>query len=233
MQGLVAVPLDDVNVEGLLLSERIRRALSDDVTTGRLAPGTQLDEQEIGRRFGVSRTPVREAMRELASAGLIEVRPRRGAIVSGFSRQEIVDLFELSAETEAMCVRLAAWRMDPLERSHLKRLHEESEDAVARGDVNSYDSFNLKFHEAIYLGTHNSAIADQAIKLRTRMAGYRRTQLFEAGRPQRSRDEHDGILEAMMEGDGETAARRMRAHMLNASFALESYIARTAKPTDQ
>lgn len=223
-------PLAEDWTEGLLLSERIRRAISDDVTSGRLAPGTQLDEQEISRRFGVSRTPVREALRELASAGLIEVRPRRGAIVCGFSRQEIVDLFELSAETEAMCVRLAAFRMDPLERSQLKKLHEQSQEVVERGDVNAYDVLNLKFHETIYHGTHNAAIADQAIKLRARMVGYRRTQLFEQGRPQRSRHEHDGILEAIMEGDGETAARRMRAHMLNASFALESYIDRTANP---
>lgn len=223
-------PLPEGWTDGLLLSERIRRAISDDVTSGRLAPGTQLDEQEIGRRFGVSRTPVREALRELASAGLIEVRPRRGAVVCGFTRQEIVDLFELSAETEAMCVRLAAFRMDPLERSQLKKLHEQSQDVVERGDVNAYDAFNLKFHETIYHGTHNAAIADQAIKLRSRMVGYRRTQLFEHGRPQRSRHEHDGILEAIMEGDGDTAARRMRAHMLNASFALESYIERAANP---
>jgi DNA-binding GntR family transcriptional regulator len=101
---------------------------------------------------------------------------------------------------------------------------------VERGNVNAYDLINLKFHEIIYHGTHNAAIADQAIKLRARMAGYRRTQLFEAGRPVRSRHEHDGILEAIMEGEGDTAARRMRAHMLNASFALESYIDKTASP---
>ncbi|KAH2775525.1 hypothetical protein KXW38_001812, partial [Aspergillus fumigatus] len=76
---------------GLLLSERIRVALADEITTGQLAPGSALDEQQIGDRFGASRTPVREAIRQLSAVGLVEMRPRRGAIVSGFSTQRIID----------------------------------------------------------------------------------------------------------------------------------------------
>lgn len=208
----------------LLLSEQIRVALSDEITAGALAPGEQLDEQQIGDRFGASRTPVREALRQMASAGLVEMRPRRGAVVATLTPERIIDMFEASAEIEALCVRLAAYRMNPMQRSQLARMHMESEALVESGDVNAYDKFNWQFHEAIYRGTGNAFIAEQAIDLRQRMAAFRRAQLYQAGRPAHSRAEHDGILEAIMRGDGEEAAKRMRAHMFQAAFAMERYV---------
>lgn len=209
---------------GLLLSERIRIALADEITTGAMASGTILDEQQIGDRFGASRTPVREAIRQLAAVGLVEMRPRRGAIVAGFTPERIVDMFEMAAEIEAMCVRLAAYRMNPIEKSRLARLHEESQGMIASEDFDAYDRLNWTFHQAIYEGTHNAFIAEQAVALRDRMAAFRRTQLREAGRPVRSRAEHGDVLESIMQGDGEEAARRMRAHMFNAAIALERYL---------
>lgn len=215
--------LADDEAPGMLLSERIRIALADEITAGTLPSGYVLDEQQIGDRFGASRTPVREAIRQLSSAGLVEMRPRRGAIVSGFTTERIIDMFEMSAEIEAMCVRLAAFRMNPMERSRLAQLHESSEAMVAAGDIDAYDRMNWAFHQVIYEGTHNAFIVEQAIALRDRMAAFRRAQLRESGRPVRSRHEHGEILDAIMRGDGEEAARRMRAHMFNASIALERF----------
>ena len=214
----------------LLLSERIRIALADEITTGALPSGHALDEQQIGDRFGASRTPVREAIRQLAAVGLVEMRPRRGAIVAGFTPARIVDMFEMAAEIEAMCVRLAAYRMNPLERSRLARLHADSEAMVEAGDFDAYDRLNWDFHQTIYDGTHNAFIAEQAMALRDRMAAFRRTQLREAGRPARSRDEHGDVVEAIMRADGEEAARCMRAHMFNAAIALERLMASRAEP---
>jgi len=216
---------DDANPNPLL-SERIRIALADEITAGTLVAGQPLDEQQIGDRFGASRTPVREALRQLAAASLVEIRPRRGAIVAGFTAERIVEMFEMTAEIEAMCVRLAAWRMTPIERSRLARLHEESEAMVLDNDIDAYDRLNWEFHRAIYEGTHNSFLAEQAIALRDRMAAFRRTQLRESGRPVRSRGEHEKVLEAIMRGDGEEAARCMRAHMFNASAALDRFTAK-------
>jgi DNA-binding GntR family transcriptional regulator len=102
-----------------LLSDRIRNALTDEIAAGELAAGTALDEQHLAERFGASRTPVREALRQLAVGGLVEMRPRRGAVVTRMTAERIMDMFETSAEIEAMCVRLATYRMTPLERSHL------------------------------------------------------------------------------------------------------------------
>ncbi len=100
-----------------LLSDRIRDALTDAIASGSIAAGTALDEQNLAQRYGASRTPVREALRQLAASGLVEIRPRRGVVVARLTPQRIADMFETTAEIEAMCARLATYRMTPLERA--------------------------------------------------------------------------------------------------------------------
>ncbi len=136
-----------------------------------------------------------------------------------------MDLFETMAEIEAVCVRLATYRMTPLERSHLLRIHEATAAAVEQDDVDGYDGLNRQFHEAICEATHNGFLAEQARQVRTRLNAFRRTQLRQGQRLIRSREEHDEVMRAIAQGDGEEAARRMRAHMLNAASALDRYIA--------
>ncbi|WP_245411910.1 GntR family transcriptional regulator [Methylocella silvestris] len=206
-----------------LLSDQIRNALTDEIASGRLPAGAALDEQDLADRFGASRTPVREALRQLSVSGLVEMRPRRGVIVTRLTPEQIMDMFETTAEIEAMCVRLATYRITPLERSRLLEMHEQSKKLVDRRDIDGYDAFNTRFHEAIYLATHNGFMAEQAVNIRARLKSFRRTQLRQADRIIRSRDEHDGIMTAIAQGDGEEAARRMRAHMLNAASALGAY----------
>ncbi|MET4592809.1 MULTISPECIES: GntR family transcriptional regulator [unclassified Sphingomonas] len=208
-----------------LLSDRIRNALTDAISSGELAPGTTLDEQQLADRYGASRTPVREALRQLATSGMVEVRPRRGVLVRHVTAEEVMDMFETMAELEAVCVRLATYRITPLERSRLLRIHEASQAAVEQDDVDAYDALNRDFHEAIYRAAHNDFLADQAIAVRTRLNAFRRMQLRQARRLASSRAEHDAVMQAIAEGNGEEAGRRMRAHMLNAASALDSYIA--------
>ncbi|WNG18728.1 GntR family transcriptional regulator [Cystobacter fuscus] len=207
-----------------LLSERIRLALEEEIATGALKPGVALDEQQLATRFGASRTPVREALRQLSVTGLVELRPRRGVVVTPLSPERIMDMFEMTAELEAMCVRLATWRMTPLERSQLQQLHEGSAEMVRAGNLDAYDDFNRRFHETLYRATHNQFMVEQALALRTRMAAFRRTQLRQGDRMTRSRSEHEELMRAIARGDGEEAARCMRAHLLNASSALTHYI---------
>ncbi|MCJ2033258.1 GntR family transcriptional regulator [Methylobacterium sp. J-068] len=216
--------MDEQVAERGLLSDQIRNALTDEIAAGRLAAGTALDEQDLADRFGASRTPVREALRQLAFNGLVELRPRRGVVVTRMTPERIMDMFETTAEFEAMCVRLATYRMTPLERSHLMDLHARSGDMVTTGDFDAYDALNRSFHEALYEATHNAFLKEQALALRTRLSGFRRTQLRQGDRIVNSRAEHGAILAAIAEGDGEAAARRMRAHMLNAASALRHYI---------
>lgn len=157
----------DAEDDGGLLSDRIRNALTDEIASGALAAGSALEEQLLADRFGASRTPVREALRQLAVSGLVEVRGRRGVVVARLTPERIMDMFETSAEVEAMCVRLATYRMTPLERSQLIELHEGSRAMVEANDVDAYDAFNRQFHECIYRATHNSFMAEQAQDVRS------------------------------------------------------------------
>lgn len=206
-----------------LLSDRVRNALADAITAGELKPGSPLDEQSLADRHGVSRTPVREALLQLQASGLAETIGRR-MVVAQVTTQRVMEMFEAMAEIEAVCVRLATYRMTPLERSNLLQIHDATEAAAANGDFDAYDQLNRDFHETLYHATHNGVLAEQALALRGRLAAFRRVQLRQHGRLDRSRAEHDDLIRAINEGDGETAARRMRAHMLTAARALDAYL---------
>ena len=221
--------LQNIGEERELLSDHIRNALTDEIASGLLAPGVDLDEQNLADRFGASRTPVREALRQLAVTGLVEIRPRRGVIVTQTTPERIMEMFETSAEVEATCVRIATYRITPIERGKLIEMHDASATLVERGDVDGYDKFNREFHEVIYGATHNAFMAEQALAIRNRLKAFRRTQLRHSNRLARSREEHDSIMTAIAQGDGEEASRRMRAHMLNAASAISRYIASQTK----
>jgi len=213
------------HVEGReLLSDRIRNVLTDEIASGTLAAGTTIDEQQIAEQFGASRTPVREALRQLALSGLVEVRPRRGGVVTPITPDRIMEMFEATAEIEAMCVRMATHRIRPLELSTLMDLHRQSVPAARNGDYDVYDGLNRAFHETLYQSTHNGFLAEQAVAIRTRLSAFRRTQLRHGERIHSLHLEHGEILAAILEGDGDAAAKRMRFHMLNAAGALRLYI---------
>lgn len=218
------LPLEEMTEERMLLSDRIRNVLTDEIASGSLPAGSALDEQQLADRFNASRTPVREALRQLSVSGLVDMRPRRGVIVTRMTPERIMEMFEAMAEIEALCVRLATYRMTPLERSHLMELHRSSQAMVQAGDIDSYDAFNREFHIGIYRATHNNFLVEQAIAVRLRLSAFRRTQLHQDDRLERSREEHDEVMRAIAQGDGDKAARRMRAHMLNAASALGRYI---------
>src|SRR5215475_12989392 len=136
-------------------AERIRQRLADDILRGVYPPGARLDESGLAKRFNLSRTPVREALRQLASAGLVEMRPRRGVIVSLPSDTALAEMFEVMGELEASCARLAAQRMSPAERVRLELVHGRAREAVRNNDRNTYRLLNFEFHDVIYHGAHN------------------------------------------------------------------------------
>ena len=105
------------------LAERLATAIADGILSGALKPGLRLDEVGLARQHGVSRTPVREALRQLMQSGLIDMRPRKGAVVSKATPEQVESLFVAMAEIEATCARLAAMSMTPLERRRLQARH--------------------------------------------------------------------------------------------------------------
>ena len=124
---------------------------------------------KLARRFGVSRTPVREAIRQLASSGLIEVRAHRGALVTQPSERRLVDMFEAMAELEALCAGLAAERMTSAERRALEGVHEEMRALIHVGDPQRFHEVNEAFHAAIYMGAHNEYFAELTLATRSRV----------------------------------------------------------------
>jgi DNA-binding GntR family transcriptional regulator len=182
------------------------------IAVGKLAPGQHLDETELAHAFGVSRTPIRETLIQLASMGLVVIRPRRGAVVAELGPQQLVEMFEVMSEVEAVCARLAARRMTPAEQEALLAAHAACKEAV--GDPDGYYVRNEAFHQAIYAGSHNHFLIEQARSLYRRLRPYRRLQLRVRDRVSNSYAEHDAVVRALVAGDGELAAQLMRDHVM-------------------
>ena len=203
----------DNEVPEMTASARIVRALEDDILNERLKPGMRLDEQAMAQRFEVSRTPVREALRYLASAGLVELRRNHGAVVKALTITELIEMFQVMAELEGLCARLSARRMTEDERAEMYRAHE---DCAARYEADDPDGFfeaNNVLHEIIYRGAHNRFLERETRNLRNRVNPYRRLITF---RPHRMRDsvgEHQAVIDAIAANEDEKAHQLMREHV--------------------
>lgn len=206
------------------LSETIRQRLADDILQGIYPPGSRLDELRIAKRFSLSRTPVREALRQLTSTGLVEMRPHRGAIVSLPSERAIAEMFEVMEEMESACARLAAQRISPAERAEIEAVHKKSAVAVANKDRETYRKLNFSFHDVIYRASHNEFMASTALTIRQRIAPFRRAQFDIGDRLAKSYAEHNEIMQSIVYGDSDRAAAAMRAHVAIVRDASNDYI---------
>ncbi len=194
-------------------AEELRLQLADEIVRGVLPPGAALDETDIARRFGVSRTPVREALRQLVASGLVEARAHRGAVVAQPSIERLTGMFEAMAELEALCAGLAAERMTPAERHGLEAVHEELRVLSHAGNPDRFHEVNERFHNAIYAGSQNGYIAEITLSTRVRVQPFRRAQFRNLGRLAKSHAEHDRVVVAILRGDKTGAAAAMRAHI--------------------
>ena len=204
-------------------AEELRLQLADEIVRGVLPPGAALDETDIARRFKVSRTPVREALRQLAASGLIDARAHRGAVVARPSVIRLNGMFEAMAELEALCAGLAAERMSPAERHGLEAVHEELRVLSHAGNPERFHEVNERFHNAIYAGSQNGYIAEITLATRVRVQPFRRAQFRNLGRLAQSHAEHDRVVVAIMRGDRNGAANAMRAHIVRVHSEYEIY----------
>src|SRR6478609_4422418 len=161
----------------MIRSDRVRRQIADQIISGALRPGQELDEKKLAEAFNVSRTPVREALRQLAAASLVDWRPHQSAIVAKITPSKMVEMFEVMAELEGFCGRLAARRMTPTEHATLKSIHKQFRPFVEARDREGYHALNKTFHQIIYAGSRNRYLRDQTTALYDRLAPYRAFQL--------------------------------------------------------
>jgi DNA-binding GntR family transcriptional regulator len=194
-------------------AEAIATELADAIVAARIAPGTALDEVQLAARFGVSRTPVREALRQLAPTGLVRIAPRRGAVVAVPDERQLAEMFVVMAELEAMAAALSAVAMTPAERRGLEAQHRAMAAMVRAGDVTAYRVANVAFHHLLYAGAHNAYLAEIATATRRRVAPFRAAQLEAPDRLRRSQEEHGAILTAILRGDAAGAAAALRRHI--------------------
>ena len=209
--------------EKTTLAEELRLQLADDIVCGALPPGTPLDESDVARRFGVSRTPVREAIRQLTASGLVDSRAHRGAVVARPNIERLNSMFEAMAELEALCAGLSAERMTAAERHGLEALHEKLRAMIQAGNPQRFHEVNEAFHNAIYNGSQNTYIAEMTLATRVRVQPFRRAQFRNLGRLSKSHAEHDRVVVAILRGDRVEAAAAMRDHIQTVRGEYELY----------
>lgn len=232
MSAAMATRQDRMDSARTRHADRLRQAIETDIVTGVFLPGERLDEQRLADRFGVSRTPLREALVQLAANGLITLQPRRGAFVVALTFQEIVERFEMMAALEATCASLASRRYTDQDRQALLASLAECEHEAHQGDSDSYYHANERFHQLIYAASQNAFLADQARQLQTRLQPYRRLQLRAGRRIASSLAEHQRIVAAILAGDSERAALEMRDHVLIQGDRLRDFFASLARHSE-
>lgn len=189
--------------------------LRERILGGVLAPGERLVEGRLSEEFGVSRMPVREALRQLAAEGLVTIEPRRGASVTKFENEQVRELVEVRANLEALNAKLAARRHDPRQIEALERLLAEGTRLAESDDLVLLTQLNQQFHESLGNIAANSVLQELMRSLRDRTA-----LLFapmNRNRGQQNWEEHSAILRAVIKGDPELAALLAMRHVYNAA----------------
>ncbi len=194
-------------------ADKIRESIEQRIVEGEFKDGERLDEVRLATLFGVSRTPLREALRMLAGSGLVELIPQRGAFVRHPGIVELVEMFEVMAELEALCGRLAARRISSGELAKLSVAARACEQALEQQDPDAYYHRNEEFHQLIYKAGGNSFLVGEAIRLQKRLRPFRRMQLRARGRMKQSMTEHGVILKALEDGNAVVAADALRSHV--------------------
>jgi DNA-binding GntR family transcriptional regulator len=205
-------------------AEEVRQQIAADIVAGRLKPGQQLEENVLAAQFNVSRTPVRDALRELGGTGLVEVRPHRGVRVAVIDVSQLEELFEAQAEIEGLCAQLAALRMSAADRRQLEMIQAESDEAIAAADDASYAGLNERLHDLIYGGTRNGILLELARSLRRRGAPFRLPVFYRNhDRMRSSCAEHQSVVMAILASDATGAGAAMRVHIANTSVHVIRY----------
>ena len=191
----------------------IAAELEERIFSGAYANGDRLDEVRLAEQFGVSRTPLREAIQRLARSGLVELVPRRGAFVRQPGPVELLEMFEVMAELEAVCGRLAALRISDEALVDLHDANDKCQAAIDAVDPDKYYLENERFHHIIYNQSGNSFLASEASALHRRLKPFRRQQLRLRGRMNQSMAEHKAVVDALANGDSDSAANALRSHV--------------------
>lgn len=194
-------------------ADKIAEDLQKQVFDGTYKNGDRLDEVRLAAEFGVSRTPVREALQLLVASGMAEQKPRRGVFVRQPGPVELMEMFETMAEIEAACGRLAAMRISHADLARVMVANDACRISAKANDTDRYCTENEVFHQAIYRGATNTFLEEQALALQSRLRPYQKMQLQFRGRIEQSLTQHEQIIQALQNADPNAAADALRDHV--------------------
>ena len=194
--------------------QQVRDQLEDDIVNGRMRPGERMQIEHLMQRFAVSRTPVREALQQLEASGLVVVQPKFGTFVAQVGIPQLIQMFEVMAELEALCARLAAHRVTAEVLERVQAALQACAVECEAQQSNAYYYANEQFHQLIYQACGNPFLVQQTLALKNRLKPYRRSQLQLRNRMAQSLQEHRDIVAALEQGDAQAAANAARAHVL-------------------
>ncbi len=213
------------------LRELVFEALREAIISGTLRPGERLMEVQLADELGVSRTPVREAIRKLEHDGFVVMIPRKGAYVADMSLKDVAEIFDVRRALEALAAQLASERASDEDLERCERILVEYGECIEQLDTVRLIEVDSRFHEAIYQMAGNSRLQQMLNLLREQVQRYRTMTLSHGPRMKRALEEHRRILEAIAARDGERAARLAREHIESAENALMELIAGGDKPS--
>jgi len=198
------------------LRSQVYLRLEEEILDGLYQPGESLTELRVSTEFGVSRTPVREAFRQLELDGLVVSTPNKGIVVKGIDEQDIEDMFDIRVHVEGMAARRAAKSMDARERKELAEALALEEFYTTRDDIEALQASDSRFHEIIFKGSHSRILQSILVTLHSHSRSARRRSLSSEGRPAQALAEHRKIMEAILAGQAEQAETLMVEHIRKA-----------------
>jgi len=213
---LVPIKLDSYKPLRELVFESLREA----IISGQLPPGERLMEIQLAEELGVSRTPVREAIRKLELEELVVMIPRKGAYVSGLSMKDVSDVFGIRGALEGLAAELAAERITETELEDLERHLVQIAKGIENGDITNVVDIDTNFHAMLYKASRNRRLGQIINNLREQIQRFRQTSLAYPGRMRAALEEHKKIVEAISARDPETARRLAQEHIENAENGL-------------
>ena len=204
----------------------VRATVQEEIEAGTLPPGAPLDERALAARFGVSRTPVREALQQLATLDLVLIAPRQGVTVARLSIAKLRSMLEFIAELEALAAKLAARRVDDELSQRLDATLARCQDAAVTGGAAEYTLANSLFHEAIYAGSRNPYIAEQIRQARRMIQRYRVKDFQNKAQISHSLQDHLKVARAIQNGDEAAAWQAMSLHVPAGSTGFSEFLAK-------
>lgn len=201
------------NNEYLPLRDVVFNTLRDAILTGQLVPGERLMENQLADKLGVSRTPIREALRMLELEHLVELVPRKGAQVLDMSRKDVEDILEIRAALEALATRIACEKMTPEEIAKLRQLEADLEKAYDAQDRDSVIVIDEEFHDLIFASTENEKLIQIYNNLRTQLYRYRRAHVKLGVTLDPIIESHRSILHAIENDDPVSGAAAAEGHI--------------------